>query len=116
MKIRLLYAAAILALCAQGAAAQNKPPKSDSPTPQPVDAAGCPRAGVEKGCMVLTSKGKTYNITAANPKPDLDQHRGISLRGTTDPGAMSYCMQGRILKDIKWEYTKQRCPVPKKKQ
>ncbi|MGH7126669.1 MAG: hypothetical protein ACREFI_19985 [Stellaceae bacterium] len=102
------YLAAVVALLsyAPAALAQN------AASPQPVTITGCPVAGVEGNCLAITSKGTTYNITSANPKPDPSKHLMISLRGTPDPDKVSICMQGTILKDIKWEYLKQTCPAP----
>jgi hypothetical protein len=105
MKYAYPLGCAMLALLAQAAWAQNAAP---APASQPVNVLGCPKPGVEAGCIVLTDKGVTYNITAAKPKPDFGK-LGIQLKGMTDPGRVSICMQGTPVKDITWSYTRQDC-------
>lgn len=104
---RILVASPILIFCGSGALAAQ-----DSSAPQPVSIEGCPVLGVEPKCMMLTDHGVTCDITAAKEKPRVD-YLGVRLKGMTDPGAVGYCMQGTILKDITWEYTRQKCPAPK---
>lgn len=110
MKAQPIWVAVVLVLCGQFAIAQDKQ------TPQRVKLRGCPMAGVEHGCIVIKSKGQTYDISGATPKPDPKKHLMISLEGTPASGKVSYCMQGPILTDITWQYLKQSCPVPKKDQ
>ena len=76
---------------------------------------GCPARGVEQGCLMLvTPDGKTtYNISAANPKPKVGD-RAVRLTGTRTDKA-SFCMQGVILENIKWNYLEAKCPAPSDK-
>jgi hypothetical protein len=88
-----------------------------------VQLAGCPEPGVESGCLILKDKGKTYNITAApaqidpaDPKAPATKPKsgylGIALSGVESANP-STCMQGTIVANIKWSYTRQRCePTP----
>jgi hypothetical protein len=71
--------------------------------------AGCPRQGVEPGCMTVRSGPTTYNVSTAMPKIRLNG-RGIVGRGFVT-GGMSSCMQGVALRGISYAYTRQRCPV-----
>ena len=78
-----------------------------------ISVTGCPVTGVEAGCIVITDSatGESYNITAitSGSKPfDLNQHLVIQLNGTVSD-EMSFCMQGPVLKDIAWDYTKMKC-------
>jgi hypothetical protein len=72
---------------------------------------GCVKQGVEGGCLIITDRasGKTYQINAAIPKPDPARGLVIRLRGTV-VNKIDFCQQGPILEDIKWNYTKMRCP------
>ena len=76
---------------------------------------------------MLKSKGKTYDITAAPAQTDPSQpsslpasprvgYLGIALDGTIATGAAGICMQGTILKNITWSYTKQKCDTAKSKK
>jgi hypothetical protein len=69
---------------------------------------GCPRSGVEAGCIVLQgSDGQTYNISAANPRPNTND---LIVSGTGNRShAISYCGQGVVLENIQWYYTGMRC-------
>jgi hypothetical protein len=75
---------------------------------------GCVSQGVERGCLIITDNvsGKTYQINAANPKPDPAQGLVVSLSGTIVNKA-DICQQGPILEKIKWTYTKKKCERPK---
>jgi hypothetical protein len=70
---------------------------------------GCTAAGVESGCLIVASGGKTYNISSARPRPGLG--RAIAGRGIL-ADEMSHCMQGRILKDVHWRYVRHAKPCP----
>src|SRR4051794_25138204 len=70
----------------------------------------CPYAGTEGGCIMLNdNSGNVYNITSANPKPNLKK-KMISLTGTVG-NKSTICMQGTPLEDIKWSYTDKNCPA-----
>jgi hypothetical protein len=84
-------------------------PSVSSAAGQWVRFAGCPVAGVEHGCIVVKSGPATYNVSAAIPKIRL-RGLGIAGRGMVD-GGVSYCMQGGILRNISYAYTRQRCPI-----
>lgn len=70
---------------------------------------GCVSPGVEHGCLIVRSGAEAYNITSAQPRPD--PKRRLAIRGSgVLAGGMSYCMQGKILKNIRWSYTRTSCP------
>ncbi len=69
---------------------------------------GCPKAGVQRQCVVVRSGPTTYNVTAAMPKIQLNG-RGIAGRGLVS-GSVSSCMQGVSLRGISYAYTRRRCP------
>lgn len=69
---------------------------------------GCPIPGVEHGCVLVRSGGQTYNVTSARPPI---RFRGLGVAGTGVPGGVSYCLQGVVLTDIKYAYTRLRCPL-----
>ncbi len=80
---------------------------------------GCPEPGVESGCLILKAKGKTYNITAASAQTDpadptapaakpRSGYLGITLSGV-ESAKPSTCMQGTIVAEITWSYTRERC-------
>jgi len=78
-----------------------------------ISVTGCPVPGIEAGCIVISDSvtGKFYNITAitSGSKPfDLNQNLVIQLNGTVSD-EMSFCMQGPVLKEIAWDYTKMKC-------
>ena len=76
---------------------------------QQIHATGCLMPGVEAGCLVLKgSDGTLYNVTSANPKPDISQHLAISVTAKKFDG-VTMCMQGIALTEIHWTYTKMRC-------
>jgi hypothetical protein len=79
----------------------------NEPARRQVTVQGCPIAGVEAGCVMLTGPdGVTYNITAADPKPALG--RPIRLTGSPS-NDMDTCMQGTKLTHIAWSYTAGSC-------
>jgi len=86
---------------------------SDGECQKVVHAQGCPRRGVEAGCLTLTDGGKTYDITAASPAPKVG-YLAITLSGKESSNPTT-CMAGTPLTDISWSYTKQRCPRQKKR-
>ena len=67
-----------------------------------VTVSGCPAPGVEAGCIMLTANGKTYNVTAATPKPEI----GVAGQaiGTVSDGA-SMCAEGIVLSPAVWQPT-----------
>ena len=73
---------------------------------QQVTATGCAKAGVEAGCVILKSGAKTYNITAATPKPRPNTYG--TVRGKIS-GDATTCMQGTLLKPAAWKATKRKC-------
>ncbi len=81
---------------------------------QAVNMFGCVSRGVMLGCLVIKDHrtGKTYQINAANPPPDPARNLLVNLTGQIAEG-VDICMQGPVLKDIKWNYTKMSCRLPK---
>lgn len=64
--------------------------------PAKVHFAGCVKAGVEAGCLIVESGGKTFNISSAKTRVTV----GHFAAGTGVPGAMSACMEGDALSDV----------------
>lgn len=59
--------------------------------------ATCTLPGVEKGCVVASSGGNTYNVTGA--KPGIGPHQWLQGTGTV-VSKMSYCQQGQIIENF----------------
>src|SRR3954447_21264841 len=95
-------AVATLALLMSPALAQ--PSQAQAPR---VSILGCVSGGVESGCSIITDNvsGKTYQINAANPKPDPARHLMVRLSGMIAQ-KIDFCQQGPVLEDIKWSYTR----------
>ena len=73
-----------------------------------VDAVGCVRPAVENACLILQgTDGRVWNVTGLQPAPNPEW--AIRVTGRVDPGAMSYCQQGPVVSDVRWEYTNMRC-------
>ena|SRR6185295_14695807 len=76
-----------------------------------VTVTGCPYPGVLATCLMIKDKdGAVYNITGANPRPEL-YDVAIIVTGTVS-SKLSICNQGAVLDEIKWDRTKMRCPKP----
>jgi hypothetical protein len=58
--------------------------------------AGCVKPGVEAGCLMVESGGKSYNVSAMKGKLKV----GDFASGTGVPGGMSSCSQGEVLTQI----------------
>jgi hypothetical protein len=74
---------------------------------------GCLRAGVEAGCLILTTTDKknTYSLHFdANNKPNAGTM--IHFEGTTMD--VDTCMQGTPVKVTKWNALKTKCPAESK--
>jgi hypothetical protein len=68
---------------------------------------GCPYRSIE-GCILIRGpNGQIYNISAANPLPRIG-YLGI-LGGGKVTDHVSFCLQGRVLENIKYHYTRLRC-------
>ncbi len=82
---------------------------------QAVHILGCVKPGVETGCLIITDRqtGKTYQINSANPRPDPARNLVVDLKGEIFPG-VDFCMQGPILKEITWNYTRMQCAAAKR--
>ena len=84
--MRIVFAAGILlSLCAVPAFAQDKP----------IKVSGCVVKGVEFGCLALRAGNKTYNISAAEPKPSPGTFGTVT--GTLRPHWVSFCQNGPII-------------------
>jgi len=101
MRMRMIFLATILAAAI--------PAVSGAAPGRLVRFEGCPRAGVQKECVVVRSGPTTYNVSAAMPKVQLNG-RGIAGRGLIS-GGVSSCMQGVSLRGISYIYTRRRCPL-----
>lgn len=62
---------------------------------------GCVKAGVEAGCLIVESEGKTWNVTSAKSKIKV----GDFISGSGERGAMSTCQQGEPLTAILLDQT-----------
>jgi hypothetical protein len=74
---------------------------------------GCIRAGVEKGCLILTTADKKNKYSLhfdSNNKPSADTM--IHFEGTTSD--LDTCMQGTPVKVTKWNALKTNCPAESK--
>ena len=69
---------------------------ADAAPPPRVHFAGCVKPGVEAGCLIVESDGKTYNVTSAKSSLKVGQFAA----GTGTPGGMSICQQGVGLTNI----------------
>jgi hypothetical protein len=112
MRTILLGAASVASLVALASAplARSNSRKLDSDLK--VTFAGCPMLHpIEGGCLTVTSKGETYLLNAANPRPNPALGRGIIGSGILHPGTMSVCMMGKPLRSIQWQYSRMKCPI-----
>src|SRR5580765_3339141 len=101
MKVLSLSFSVALLVCASACPAATKDKK--------VTLTGCPYPGVLATCLMIKDKdGTVYNITGANPKPELGDV-AIIVTGTVAQ-KFSICNQGAVLDNIKWDRTKMRCP------
>ena len=93
----LLLGGAFAALSATGLwlAATASATSVEAP-PDLVRFAGCVKPGVEMGCLIVESGGKTYDVTTAKSRLKI----GDFASGTGKPGIMSVCMQGEALGNI----------------
>jgi hypothetical protein len=116
----------VLLLAASEVSSQQRAPKPEATGSFDVHVVACVRKGVEGGCLIVadSKSGKTYDITSAPaetppgggaPEKPRPEYLIVDLYGNICKDCMGICMQGVILKDIKWSYTKQRCPAPGKK-
>jgi hypothetical protein len=74
-----------------------------------VSFSGCPTPGVEAGCVLVRSHGKTYNVSSAHPPVTIN---GLGVSGSGIPEGVSSCLQGVVLQKVSWRHTRQRCPLP----
>ncbi len=99
-------AVAAIALIASSANAQQQPQAIG----EQVLMLGCVAAGIERGCLVIKDRasGKTYQISAARPRPNPTQRLVVVLTGNVTDKADT-CQQGPVLENITWAYTKMVC-------
>jgi hypothetical protein len=73
---------------------------------------GCVHPGLIPGCSFIrdNATSQPYQINAASPRPDPARRLVIRLRGTVS-SRVDMCMEGPILENIRWSYTRMRCPV-----
>ena len=60
--------------------------------------------GVERGCLVLRSRGKSYTLLQgadATPATGVPLAVPVKVEGTVLTGVASYCQQGLLLKVIR---------------
>jgi hypothetical protein len=88
---------------------------ASAPAATEVSFQGCPiLRDVEGGCLVVKTGTETYDINSAQPRPD--PAKGLVIDGTGTPGGVSICMTGKVLTNVKWHYTKSKCPIGEGKQ
>ncbi len=104
----IIAALAVLLTMTTANAQQTSGQPAQQGAGQRVRLAGCVSGAVETGCVVLWDRTGSvgYNITSAQPRPD--PGRAINVTGVVS-NQMSFCMQGPVLEQIKWSYTKGRC-------
>lgn len=125
--MRRLAAALLLAVLAAGCATSGSgsgsgAPTSDPPTstpaptlPHPVPTpppeptgpltlSGVVERGVEPGCLVLRSNGKSYTLlgsTGSSPATGVPLAVPVRVTGSVATGMASYCQQGTLIKVVK---------------
>ena len=81
--------------------------------PQPgqyVETIGCVVPGVEARCSVLRAQnGQTWNISGAQPPPPAYSEWAIRATGRAAVDMASFCQQGMVLSEVRWDYTNLRC-------
>lgn len=106
-----LVAAAVLAgaFLNSAADAQQFPPVGTK-----VSITGCVGRSLDNLCPIITDRktGLPSTITSANPQPDPAKKLVVHLTGTI-ASYITFCWSGPFLDNIKWYYTKMRCPRPK---
>jgi hypothetical protein len=105
----LLLTASLLPVSAQDPAQSNLPDPATT-----VEGSGCVKAGVEKGCLVLTdtSTKTRYNLFFYGGRKPLPG-TAIHFSGTSKSDLVSSCMQGKIVRVKEWTPLKMKCPVDK---
>jgi hypothetical protein len=94
---RLFATGAVIALTAfSGVCLAPAAAPTSSATPARVHFAGCVKPGVEAGCLIVETGGKTYNVSSAKKVLTVGQFAA----GTGVGGGTSTCMQGDALSDI----------------
>ena len=70
---------------------------------------GCVKAGVERGCTILTDRdGNDFDLKGASlPPPETGLE--ASVKGHRIPGAVSICMQGAVFRVTSWHFTRHPC-------
>jgi hypothetical protein len=78
---------------------------------KPIVGAGCVKAGVETGCLLLKdTKTKTlYNLFFTGDKPT--PGAAIQFTGTAKVG-VNTCMQGKPVDVKEWKPIRMHCPAP----
>lgn len=103
--MRVVFAAGILlSILTAPAFAQDKP----------IKVSGCVVKGVEFGCLALRSGNKTYNISAAEPRPSPGTFGTVT--GTLRPHWVSFCQQGPIISPAAFRAGPVLCVKPTKKK
>ena len=99
------------AVAAQAESATKK--KASAVAAATIKGAGCVRAGVEAGCLMLkdSKTGTDYNLFFKDKKPDLDT--AISFEGTKHDGP-TICMQGTAVDVTKRKQIRMHCDKAKK--
>jgi hypothetical protein len=79
-----------------------------------VDIYGCVGRSLNYLCPIITDRrtGLFYTIIQADPQPDPAKKLVVHLTGTIE-SYTTFCWSGPVLDNIKWNYTRLRCPRPK---
>ena len=101
--VRLFVATALAIVLASPSMAQGG--KGGGNT---VSVTGCPTQGTANCLVIKGQDGSSYDISSAKPRPK-PNYLVIRLTGRkTD--RVSMCNAGTVLDQIKWSYTRQKCP------
>ena len=77
---------------------------------QIVETIGCVTPGVENRCAILRGQdGRSWNITGTQPAPPVLGEWAIRATGRVAVDMASYCQEGMILSEVRWDYTNLRC-------
>lgn len=82
---------------ADGAPGSSLSPRPDASQPTgkggTVELRGTVESGVEAGCLILTTGGKTYNLLGGD-RSVVKAGAKVVVRGTEEPDTMTICQQG----------------------
>lgn len=92
----------LTAFAAVACANAPEPARNEAPDaygrawPAEITVVGTVRSGVERGCLVVSAKGRTHQLIGGDPEV-VRPGAHLSVRGRPDPGLVTTCMQGEPL-------------------